>query len=602
MIGTSYSSTQKVSVFTLSLFEDTGWYQANYNYAQNYQWGKFEGCQFFKNVSCNITQHSQYWCNTVDIEYTSQPIGGSGCIMNNEGIGYCKIFAHSSDIPNDYRWFNDNRIGGSINSQYCPFETPKYSGNGNYFCWDSTVRSSDAFGVFRHDSRCHNYIKNGFRKEGGCSIHKCLDYNPRPNEWKSVEITFYITNVTVVCNRNDAYTYKSAGLDYMIECPNIDWVCRNAKPFECIWGEWSSNENKCLCKVGYTGNDCSIIDDNVDAIHIANDPDTFPQNNLYILGSNRDINGEWIYSGTYGVYNYYVFNDIYLYFDAWLHLWLISNNLGDSYTNMIRMCTSGNETFILPTNCNNWYTDIFATTLDPNMEILYSNYTSTVTPTIEPTIPPISPEPTRVPTKSSVTPTKTPSNSPTVITRDPTINPTSNTLFPTMTTDVPTSIPTTMTDNPTITLIVEPNKRPKTPFGIGNNQFIFDPTQWDWQEYTILGSICGILICIMICLLCLIRTKRKEFERKIAQQPQFHKTFDSTATITDIKIKKSNEMSDMPNKLKSKSAGSKSIQRSEPIIILRDDLKEDMMLNDDKDDISVNGSGHFDTQDFGEML
>ena len=45
MTGT-YTQNPLVSRITLALMEDTGWYKADYNQAEDLEWGKGLGCDF----------------------------------------------------------------------------------------------------------------------------------------------------------------------------------------------------------------------------------------------------------------------------------------------------------------------------------------------------------------------------------------------------------------------------------------------------------------------------------------------------------------------------------------------------------------------------
>lgn len=42
----------KYSIFTMSLLEDTGWYNVDYSMADPFEWGKGKGCNFPK-MKCN---------------------------------------------------------------------------------------------------------------------------------------------------------------------------------------------------------------------------------------------------------------------------------------------------------------------------------------------------------------------------------------------------------------------------------------------------------------------------------------------------------------------------------------------------------------------
>lgn len=42
-----------ISNLTLALFEDMGWYVADYNFSMGLQWGKNSGCTFFDQTCSN---------------------------------------------------------------------------------------------------------------------------------------------------------------------------------------------------------------------------------------------------------------------------------------------------------------------------------------------------------------------------------------------------------------------------------------------------------------------------------------------------------------------------------------------------------------------
>lgn len=50
----------RISQFTLSLFEDTGWYRANMAYADRLDWGKGDGCGFVKDSCKSSTQYNEF--------------------------------------------------------------------------------------------------------------------------------------------------------------------------------------------------------------------------------------------------------------------------------------------------------------------------------------------------------------------------------------------------------------------------------------------------------------------------------------------------------------------------------------------------------------
>jgi len=47
MTASEMDYRRAISVFSLALLEDSGWYQVNYGLTENYYWGLNEGCDFF---------------------------------------------------------------------------------------------------------------------------------------------------------------------------------------------------------------------------------------------------------------------------------------------------------------------------------------------------------------------------------------------------------------------------------------------------------------------------------------------------------------------------------------------------------------------------
>jgi len=51
----------KYSIFTMSLLEDTGWYNVDYSMADPFEWGKGKGCNFPK-LKCNAPERFSEFC------------------------------------------------------------------------------------------------------------------------------------------------------------------------------------------------------------------------------------------------------------------------------------------------------------------------------------------------------------------------------------------------------------------------------------------------------------------------------------------------------------------------------------------------------------
>jgi len=111
MMAGSSSDFPEVSRMTLGAFEDTGWYAVNYSVAEPpFAWGKDEGCAFVEER-----------CNSWDDEYLCDTNGDSYCSFDREFRGLCQIGTYNQDLPTEYQYFADPRLGGyDALSDYCP--------------------------------------------------------------------------------------------------------------------------------------------------------------------------------------------------------------------------------------------------------------------------------------------------------------------------------------------------------------------------------------------------------------------------------------------------------------------------------------------------
>eukprot|EP01083_Nonionella_stella_P192630 711935_1 len=271
MCGTMYSAVLYLSYFTFALMEDTGWYGIDYEFAEEFTWGKYEGCNFFQTDCINKyngnSNFEQYWCTSSN---------DNGCSYDYTTVGSC-MNQLTGIVPSQFRYYTDNQFGGPQSHDYCAFRVPKIPTNNIYkdyeqICWDdrgnwmNTAHKypSVKFGI---DSRCVE-INDAGNNVGYCFKHECIGwdyYNKRYNGIKLLISDGLIDNYEVAqCARSQSMQYiKSTVYSFTIKCPNIDSVCgHSTKPFNCYWGKYSDVLNKCICSVGYIGSDCSIMDTN----------------------------------------------------------------------------------------------------------------------------------------------------------------------------------------------------------------------------------------------------------------------------------------------------------------------------------------------------
>eukprot|EP01083_Nonionella_stella_P138162 420446_1 len=343
MIGVAFSSLERVSVFTLALMEDSGWYQVDYDFAEPYVWGKDAGCAFLTGecVTSSQSNYPQFWCESE---------ADDGCSADYAGVGDCLVFDRGT-IPDKFRWYSDV-LGGPKFMDYCGFIEPTESSTHadfEHICWDERGNqydtrgmSSDTYGL---DSRCVDTVSDSGTRSGYCFKHECVGFDSSTSQWSQVVIT--ANTETITCSRADAFSTKTvssvAGLS-TVTCPNVDAVCgTTSKPFECYWGEYSEELSKCLCAVGYIGSTCNTKD-NVNLVEEAQTgtyaPETSTSHQTVCIGgidvdNARFMNGPYaLQSRNDGVEAFYnasknANTGIWVYFKRYGSSWMIGNDKGN---------------------------------------------------------------------------------------------------------------------------------------------------------------------------------------------------------------------------------------------------------------------------------
>eukprot|EP01084_Bolivina_argentea_P285897 490353_1 len=278
MIGTNYDGLAYVSEFLFALMEDSGHYMVDYEYAMPYSWGKKQGCMFvMDDMSCfdkisHMSNYPKYFCDQYD-----KPIGFQfdGCSFDNIAMANCDIYRYANDyIPDEYKWFEDDDtqdIGGHSGYNFCPVRIPQkqinLKPNWRGYCFDD--RGYQFFNdentiydiKYGNKSKCiqsENIMNN--KRFGACFNIECVDYNIEINQWNGIYVIMNGIN-DIYCHRNDINQWKLSLNDPIsILCPDIDNICVGDKPLECIHGHWSNMYNKCICHIGYKGNQCSVLD------------------------------------------------------------------------------------------------------------------------------------------------------------------------------------------------------------------------------------------------------------------------------------------------------------------------------------------------------
>ena len=132
MTGT-YTQHPVFSRITLALMEDTGWYLANYEMAEDLDWGKGLGCLFVKN-NCRA-----WIADQIENELPTSPYCATlkqsplhmRCTHTKLSLALCNLVKYVSDLPHEFHYFDRlghvpvrdiNSYGGAVElADFCPF-------------------------------------------------------------------------------------------------------------------------------------------------------------------------------------------------------------------------------------------------------------------------------------------------------------------------------------------------------------------------------------------------------------------------------------------------------------------------------------------------
>ncbi|CCD18641.1 hypothetical protein, conserved in T. vivax [Trypanosoma vivax Y486] len=107
---------KRYTAFSLAVFESLGYCRANYRRAEPSLWGMHSGCGLLRN-KCIVNEATAYpamYCSK------SSSLSDEQCTHDRLGIGFYGMFERIRDIPKEYRYFSNPRLGGEVMSDYCP--------------------------------------------------------------------------------------------------------------------------------------------------------------------------------------------------------------------------------------------------------------------------------------------------------------------------------------------------------------------------------------------------------------------------------------------------------------------------------------------------
>ncbi|GET86518.1 GP63, leishmanolysin [Leishmania tarentolae] len=136
------------TALTMAIFQDLGFYQADFSKAEVMPWGKDAGCALLseKCMKKNITKWPKMFCNSTEQIFR--------CPTNRLALGSCVITRNKTAVPPYFQYFTEKHLSGSTAlMDYCPVILGYSSGS----CAQSAAAASfslSAFNIFSDAARC----------------------------------------------------------------------------------------------------------------------------------------------------------------------------------------------------------------------------------------------------------------------------------------------------------------------------------------------------------------------------------------------------------------------------------------------------------------
>ncbi|GET86516.1 GP63, leishmanolysin [Leishmania tarentolae] len=158
------------TALTMAVFQDLGFYQADFSKAEVLPWGKDAGCAFLseKCMEKNITKWPAMFCDGRRKELR--------CSSTRLSLGMCAI-ATAKELPAHFQYFTDPRLSGSAPfMDYCPFVM--LSSNAKWTQSSSTASPVlNSFNIFSEAARCIDGFFQLMSRQGGIATLSAICAN-----------------------------------------------------------------------------------------------------------------------------------------------------------------------------------------------------------------------------------------------------------------------------------------------------------------------------------------------------------------------------------------------------------------------------------------
>uniref|UniRef100_A0A0N4ZY23 Leishmanolysin-like peptidase n=1 Tax=Parastrongyloides trichosuri TaxID=131310 RepID=A0A0N4ZY23_PARTI len=262
MTGT-HTQNPVYSRITLALMEDTGWYRANYDVAEELHWGHKLGCNFTmescgKWINDRIERKKSVAPFCVEVKHDGRmSLAQTRCTDQRDSVALCNLVPYKHQIPEKYRNFKKLRnidnsevsyFGGSVElADFCPYTQEfewkdNFDDSGNRIRRDSRCElhsnapnsiHNTLLEVYGHESQCFDFNHHWARKKcderlpfyqsmAGCYEYKCED--------GMIHISVFNSSIFYPCYHANQLIYINRIIDgWLIEgtikCPPCNETC-----------------------------------------------------------------------------------------------------------------------------------------------------------------------------------------------------------------------------------------------------------------------------------------------------------------------------------------------------------------------------------------